>query len=187
VHPLAIAIVLIALVQAASLAVSMILYIRLKKREADDPRLSRHFQLIQSKIAVLEDFSENIDKQSRNILSQMDARIKEVNQKIQEAAETISKIEASRQKSMEVATLFEDKIPHDEVIEKQLSLKYIQASKMAYEGHSISEIAHAVQLPIAEVEMIVKMNPAEKNKPEDQSLHAIGEKFRSFEMQKQEI
>ena len=43
--------------------------VRLHRRPKDNPRLSRGLQLLQSKIAVLEDLSDRVDKQANDLTS----------------------------------------------------------------------------------------------------------------------
>jgi flagellar hook-basal body complex protein FliE len=57
-----------------------------------------------------------------------------------------------------VAEIFQDKIPHEEIIQRQSTIKYVQAARMAHSGASIEEIVKEVGLPQSEVEFIAKVN-----------------------------
>ncbi|MCB0384570.1 MAG: DUF2802 domain-containing protein, partial [Bdellovibrionales bacterium] len=50
------------------------------------------------------------------------------------------------------------KIPHEEIIERQNTIKYVRAARMAHEGASLAEIAQEVALPMGEIEFIAKVN-----------------------------
>ena len=62
------------------------------------------------------------------------------------------------EKSKKVARLFQDKIPHEEIIERQNAQKYLKAAKLANQGLSIEEIAGQIDIPRGELELIVKLN-----------------------------
>lgn len=185
------------------------LWIKLNRPPKDDPRLSRGLQLLQSKIAVLEDLSDRTESQVKQLSALIDQKSKEVHYKIEQAEKTLVQIEQAKQKSLEVAKIFQDKIPHKEIIERQNSLKYVQAARLAHQGMSVEEICEKVDLVRGEVELIAKMNrqklnfdeealpewakeeaeevvvpPAQSNKK--QALKDLGQKFRQAE-QIQEI
>ncbi len=153
-----------------------IAWMRLRKREQDDPKLARSFQLVQSKIAVLEDFSDSLEKQMRFHQGVLDQKIKDISEKIEEADKKISEIGVSIQKSVEVANLFEDRIPHEDVIERKRTEQYMRAAELAAQSKSVQDIAKEVDLTIPEIEFIAKVkNPNE----EAQTLKDLGEKFRA--------
>lgn len=135
-----------------------VIFARLRRPAKDDPRLSRGLQLLSSKIAILEDLSDRTEAQVQQMLQLLDHKTKEVQAKITQANEQTSAIQVSMSKSLEVAKIFQDKIPHDEIIERQNSMKYIQAARLAHSGASPEEIARAVDLPIGEIEFIAKVN-----------------------------
>jgi hypothetical protein len=140
------------------IASSVALWARLSRPPKDDPKLSRGLQILQSKIAILEDLSDRTDKEVRQLMALLEQKAKETQQTMREAEQLLGKIEASAQRSLEVAKIFQDKIPHQEIIERQNTLKYVRAAKLAYAGKPIEEIAQAVDLPRAELEFIVKVN-----------------------------
>ncbi len=135
-----------------------ILWVKLSKRPKDDPRLSRGLQLLQSKISVLEDLSDRTDVQVKQLMELLDGKAKQLQSKIFESEKQVQRIEQSMHKSLEVADIFQDKIPHEEIIERQTSVKYIQAAQLAHQGKSVDEVVKLVGLPKGEVEFIVKVN-----------------------------
>jgi hypothetical protein len=62
------------------------------------------------------------------------------------------------EKSKSIARLFEDKIPHAQIIERQNAKKYLTAAKLANQGRSVDEIAQQCDIPRGELELIVKLN-----------------------------
>jgi hypothetical protein len=131
---------------------------RLKRPPQDDPRLSRGLQLLQTKISVLEDLSERTEVQVKQLTTLLEHKGRELQQKIQESAVQIHRIDQSMQKSLEVAEIFQDKIPHEEIIERQNSVKYLRAARLAHQGLSVDDIVNEVGLPKSEVEFITKVN-----------------------------
>lgn len=142
---------------ALTLAVA-ILWIKSNRPAKEDPRLSRGLQLLQSKISVLEDLSDRTERQVQQLMSLLEERARLLQGKILQAHETINKIEQSMNKSLSVAKIFQDKIPHEEIIERQNSAKFVLAAKMAHQGKSVEEIMQEVDLPQAEIEFIAKVN-----------------------------
>ena len=138
-----------------------ILWVRQSRPAKEDPRLSRGLQLLQSKIAVLEDLSDRTETQVRQLTQILEERARALQTKILNAEEMIIKIEHSMRKSLDVAEIFQDKIPHEEIIGRNQTQKYVTAAKLAHEGLSIDEIVAQVGLPRSEVEFISKVNREE--------------------------
>ena len=139
----------------------VILWLRQSRAPKDDPRLSRGLQLLQSKIAVLEDLSERTERQVTQLTRFLDERSKHLQTKILNAEELLVRIDHSMKKSLDVAAIFQDKIPHEEIIERNQTQKYVTAAKMANDGRTIDEIVQALDLPRSEVEFIAKINRKE--------------------------
>ena len=135
-----------------------ILLLKLARAPKDDPRLSRGLQILQSKIAILEDLSDRTENQVRGLMSLLDQKNIEVQTRIDKASNQVIAVEASIRSSMDVAKIFQDKIPHQEIIERKNTLKYLQAAKLANQGQSAAQIAQVVELPMGEIEFIAKVN-----------------------------
>lgn len=133
-------------------------WIRLSRPQKDDPRLSKGLQLLQSKIAVLEDLSDRTEIQVNQLTALLEQKVRDIQMKIQAADKQIGKIEQSMNKSLEVAKIFQDKIPHTEIIERQNTVKYVKAARLAHQGHSVEEILQEVDLSRGEIEFIAKVN-----------------------------
>jgi len=134
------------------------LWMRLRRPPQDDPRLSRGLQLLQTKITVLEDLSDRTDTQVKTLTGLLDQKNRMLQNKILEAEQQVLKIDHSMHKSMEVAEIFQDKIPHQEILERQRTVEYVKAARMANSGLSVDEISQAVHLPREQVELIAKFN-----------------------------
>lgn len=133
-------------------------WVRLSRPPKDDPRLSKGLQLLQSKIAVLEDLSDRTETQVNQLTSLLEQKVKDIQTKIQAADKQIAKIEQNMQKSLEVAKIFQDRIPHTEIVERQSTIKYVKAARLAHQGLSVEEIADQVDLSRGEIEFIAKVN-----------------------------
>jgi mannose/fructose/N-acetylgalactosamine-specific phosphotransferase system component IIB len=146
------------LVNMILLAGVAFVWVKLQRPPKDDPRLSRGLQILQSKISVLEDLSDNTEKQVQQAIHLIDRKINDLQEKILESSRQIELIESSRTRSMEVAKIFQDKIPHQEIIERQNTIKYVKAARLAHQGLNVDEIAKQVDLSRGELEFIAKVN-----------------------------
>lgn len=147
--------VLVNLVLFAGLAVT---WVRLSRPAKDDPRLSKGLQLLQSKIAVLEDLSDRTETQVSQLTALLETKCRDIQEKIAAADRQISRIDASAKKSLEVANIFQDRIPHSEIVERQNTIKYVTAARLAHQGLTVDEIVARVDLSRAEIEFIAKVN-----------------------------
>ena len=143
------------------IAAALVCWARLNRPQKDDPRLSRGLQLLQSKIAILEDLSDRTDMQVKQLTHLLEQKGREVQEYISSAQNQINKVEVSIQKSMDVSKIIQDKIPHKEIVERQNTIKYVQAARLAHQGLTVDEIAAKIDIPRSELEFIVKVN---KNK-----------------------
>lgn len=143
------------------IAAALVCWARLNRPQKDDPRLSRGLQLLQSKIAILEDLSDRTDMQVKQLTHLLDQKGKEVQEYVTSAQNQISKVEDSIQKSMDVSKIFQEKIPHKEIIERQNTAKYVQAARLANQGMTVDELVERLDIPRSELEFIAKVN---KNK-----------------------
>jgi len=141
--------------------IGVIAYMFMERSRAsrrEDPRLSRGLQLLQNKIAVFQDLMDRAETFSGQMTQLMDRKAREIQEKIEDAAIHIHKVSDSISRSTEVAKIFQDRIPHAEIIERQNTLKYVQAAKLAHSGASVDEIQKKTDLPRGEVELIAKLN-----------------------------
>lgn len=134
------------------------LWIKLNRPAKDDPRLSRGLQLLQSKISVIEDLGDRTEVQVQQLTQLLEQKAREVQAQVQQADRQIKNIDTSMNRSLEVAKIFQDKIPHQEIIERQNTVKYVKAARMAHQGASVEEISRAVDLSLGEIEFISKVN-----------------------------
>lgn len=140
------------------LASVITIWIRQQRPQKDDPRLSKGLQLLQSKIAILEDLSDRTDEQVTQVMTILERKYQEIQLKLNESDRQIQKIDSNMSKSMEVAKIFQDRIPHAEILDRQNTIKYVTAAKMAHQGASIAEIANKVDLSKGEIDFISKIN-----------------------------
>ncbi|OYZ23765.1 MAG: hypothetical protein B7Y39_03325 [Bdellovibrio sp. 28-41-41] len=145
--------------QVVSVAAIATLWVRITKiQNQEDQRLSKGLQLLQSKLAVLEDLSDRTEIQVNQLIAILEGKIKDIQAKLIDADKMIGKIDKSISKSLEVANIFQDKIPHQEILERQYTKKYVKAAQMAHAGQSVEQIASVIDLTRGEVELIVKLN-----------------------------
>lgn len=136
----------------------VVVWIRLNKPAKDDPRLSRGLQLLQSKIAILEDLSDQVERQVQQVAQLMEVKGKDLQAQIARADDEMRRIETATTRSLEVARIFQDRIPVEEIVDRKATLKYIKAARLANQGVGIDEIAEQVDLSRGELEIIAKVN-----------------------------
>lgn len=134
------------------------IWIRLNKPAKDDPRLSRGLQLLQSKIAILEDLSDQVERQVQQVAQLMEVKARDLQKHIEKSDDQIRQIETVTSKSLEVARIFQDRIPHEEMMDRKSTLKYVKAARLANKGMSIDDIADQVDLSRGELEFVTKVN-----------------------------
>lgn len=145
--------------QVVSVAAIATLWVKITKiQNQEDQRLSKGLQLLQSKLAVLEDLSDRTEVQVNQLVAILEGKIKDIQAKLIDADKVIGKIEKNISRSLEVANIFQDKIPHQEILERQYTKKYVKAAQLAHAGKSVEEIAKFVDLTSGEIELIVKLN-----------------------------
>lgn len=133
---------------------------RLRRPPQDDPRLSRGLQLLQTKITVLEDLSDRTDAQVKQLTTLIDQKTRLLQNKVIEAEQQIVKIDHSVVQSAAAATpvITAETIPSQELMERQRTVEYVRAAKMANSGSSVEQIAAEVKLPREQIELIAKFN-----------------------------
>lgn len=135
-----------------------VIVMRMNRAPKDDPRMSRGLQLLQSKISVLEDLSDRTETQVNQLTAILESKLREVQAKVELADRHVHEIRVSMDRSLEVAQIFQDKIPHKEIIERQNTIKYVQAARLAHSGASLEDLAKQVDLPRGELEFIASVN-----------------------------
>lgn len=127
------------------------LWLKLHRPAKDDPRLSKGLQLLQSKISVLEDLSDRTELQVTQLTALIEEKCKALQTQILTA-------DRQMQKSIEATKMFQDKVPHQEMVDRQNMVKYVRAAKMANLGASVDQIASQIDMSRGELEMIAKLN-----------------------------
>ena len=132
-----------------------ILWYRFKRPAAEDPRLSRGLQLLQSKIAVLEDLSDRTDHQVKTLSHLLDQKAMALQGQMMESENQVRKIEQTFEKKRSAL----EEITNERVmIERDDTAKYVHAAQMAHSGVSIENMQKEVELPREQLELISKMN-----------------------------
>lgn len=132
--------------------------VKSKTRSEEDPRLSYGLKLLQNKIAIIEDLSDKTDHQVKQLVALMENKIKDLQAQIQESDRQLKGIDQAMARTLEVAEVFQEQVPHEAIIERKTSNKYITAARMAHQGLSMDQIRQQVDLPPAELELIMKVN-----------------------------
>jgi hypothetical protein len=137
------------------------------KSKAEDQRLTKGLQLLQNKISILQDLSDKTDEQVRKWIHLIENKSGEVQRQLNVADEKVTQIEEALSKALDVSKIFYEQVPHAEMAERQKTSKYVQAAKLANQGFSADQISQKIDLSLAEIEMIIKMNREELQFAED--------------------
>jgi len=137
------------------------------KTKIEDQRLTKGLQLLQNKISILQDLSDKSDEQVHKWLHLIEQKSYEVQNQLTRSDEKIAQIEAVLAKALDVTKAFADQMPHETLAERQKTSRYAQAAKLAHQGYNAEQISQKVDLSVAEIEIIIKMNRNELQFSED--------------------
>ena len=132
--------------------------VKMRRDREEDIRINHGLRLLKSKIAVLEDLSEHTESQSQHIMGLLDKKIREVKKTLRHINQHMLEVDKVVEKSERIAKKMTEEIPHQEIVERNTTSKYIVAAKLAHQGHSVEEITEKLGLPKTEVELICKVN-----------------------------
>lgn len=135
-----------------------ILWYRFKRPAAEDPRLSRGLQLLQSKIAVLEDLSDRTDHQVKTLSHLLDQKSMMLQGQMMESENQVRKIEQTIEKNKFSLDELVSEMNPKVAIERDDTAKYVQAAQLAHSGASLENLQQEVELPREQLELISKMN-----------------------------
>lgn len=138
--------------------IAVFLIERQKSKTYEDPRLSRGLQMLSSKIAIIEDLMDRSEKSGKQMSQLLEAKQQDIQELVESVEVHLHKVQESMEKSKSIAKLFQDKIPHEEIIERQNAAKYLRAAKLANTGKTAEEILKEVDIPRGELDLIVKLN-----------------------------
>lgn len=142
---------------------SFSLFLRLKEKK-EDQRLTKGLQLLQNKISILQDLSDQTDEQIKNLVRLLDQKTENLKSEMHTADTKIHTLQIRSQQLIEQhqqsqaqtaeATLnTRNNSPNDKMT------FYVQAARLAHSGFSADEIVSQIpSLNPAEIEMIVKVN-----------------------------
>ena len=159
--------------------------VKVFKNREDDPRLTQGLRLLQSKISILEDLSDHTENQVKQLMMLLDKKLHEVRGTINQVSQHIGEVDRSIEKSKMMADRIQNDIPHDQIVEKKLENKYIQAAQLAHQGHSVEDIVRVLDLPKAEVELIARVN--KKKCVYDKKTQSVQDQIFSKSLQMPEI
>ncbi len=140
------------------LACFTIIYIRVNKRPAENNRFREGLQMIEGKLNALQDFLEYVDGQVQKMQELISVKSQQLDSQLHNLDQENQKIDNSLLRAKETLDLFQERIPHEEFLDRKNSIKYVKAARMAHQGMSLSEIAKQIDIPMNELELICKLN-----------------------------
>lgn len=131
------------------------LLISRKQNQKEDQKFSKGLQLLQNKISVLEDLSDQTDEQVQTLTQLLEGKYREIQGLLVESDQQIQKME-------EIARNIWNQVQSADSLknstETQNMNKYVKAAQMANSGRSIDEITREIDITRGEAELIVAMN-----------------------------
>lgn len=124
----------------------------------EDQRLTKGLQLLQNKISILQDLSDKSDEQVRRWVHLIEQKSSDVQAQLNFSDEKIIQIESVLSKALDVSKIFYDQVPHAEIMDRQKTSKYVQAAQLANQGFTADQISQKIEMNIAEIEMIIRLN-----------------------------
>jgi hypothetical protein len=146
------------MVNLVFLAGILFLLVSRKQTQKEDQKFSKGLQLLQNKISVLEDLSDQTDDQVRSLTQLLEAKYREIQSLLVESDQQIQKMEEiAKNIWSQVETASVTSNPHQSN-EVQSMNKYVKAAQLANAGKSIEEVIREVDITRGEAELIVAMN-----------------------------
>lgn len=132
--------------------------IKVRVRREEDPRLSYGLKLLQNKLAILEDLSDKTDHQVKQLMALLESKMRDLQARVQDADSKLKAIDQAVAKTMEAASIFREQMPHEQIVEQKVTSKYVNAARMAHQGYTREQIRAQIDLPDAELDLIMKVN-----------------------------
>lgn len=126
-----------------------------KVSQKEDHRFSKGLQLLQSKIAILEDLSDQTDSQVKTLTKLLEEKYKEIQAILIETDQQILRMEEVAENTWK--QIQSTGVPVDNSDKQNLS-KYVKAAQMTHSGSGVDDILKNVDLTRGEVELIYAMN-----------------------------
>lgn len=140
------------------LTLLMFSWLTKNKNKVEDQRLTKGLQLLQNKISILQDLSDKSDEQVHKWVHLIEQKSIEVQNQLTRSDEKIAQIETVLAKALDVSKAFAEQVPHETLAERQKTSRYVQAARLAHQGYSAEQISQKIDLSVAEIEIIIKMN-----------------------------
>jgi len=131
------------------------LLIQRKQGQKEDHRFSKGLQLLQNKIAILEDLSDQTDSQVKTLTQLLESKYKEMQILLIETDQQIQRMEEVAENTWKQIQNAGAVSPNPDT---QNLNKYVKAAQMAHSGSTLDDIMKNVDLNRGEVELISAMN-----------------------------
>ncbi len=140
------------------LAGILFLLINRKQTQKDDIKFSKGLQILQNKISVLEDLSDQTDEQVRSLTQLLEAKYREIQGLLVESDQQIQKMEEVAKNIGAQVESSSSVMNNQSSTEIQSMNKYVKAAQMAHSGKTIEEVIREIDITRGEAELIVAMN-----------------------------
>ena len=146
------------MVNLVFLAGILFLLISRKQNQKEDQKFSKGLQILQNKISVLEDLSDQTDEQVRSLTQLLEAKYREIQGLLVESDQQIQKMEEIAKNIWAQVESASAMGVSQTSAETQSMNKYVKAAQLANSGKKIEEIIREIDITRGEAELIVAMN-----------------------------
>ena len=131
------------------------LLLQRKQLAKEDHRFSKGLQLLQSKIAILEDLSDQTESQVKTLTKLLEDKYKEIQALLIETDQQILRMEEVAENTWRQIQSSGVSVESND---RQNLNKYVKAAQLANSGNGVDEIIKQVDLTRGEIELIHAMN-----------------------------
>lgn len=135
-----------------------LLWSRLRHLAGEEGKLRQGLQIIHTKIAILENLSEQIDDQHHQINLVLDSKTKQLDNKFEVANQLIDQLNQTINQVEEKNQYITEGLNPEVQVERETAIKYVKAAFLAHQGMQIQQLAELVGLGIEEASLIKTMN-----------------------------
>jgi len=131
------------------MAFILLLWSRLRHLTGDEGRLKQGLQILQTKIAILEDLGRKVDEQASQLMQVLEHKRLTIESLLDNANNVMTQIENK-------TTLAA--VDPETLVERENAIKFTKAAILANKGLRPNEIASRLKLGIQEAELIYSLN-----------------------------
>ena len=129
-----------------------LIWSRVRHLAGDEGKLRQGLQILHAKLAILEDLSQQIDDQYRQLAQMIDIKARALEDRMDQANILLQKFDTSLQDAQ---------VSPETLLERETALRYIKAALLSHHGYTIEEVSRQASVGMEEASLIHKLNNKE--------------------------